>query len=540
MLGQMMNQPLLISSLVAHATKFHSDRTIISVETDGSVTNTNWAEVELRSRKLASALGKLGLKAGDRVATIAWNNHRHLEIYFGASGGEFVCHTINPRLIPTQIAYIINHAEDEILFIDKTFLPIAVGLKDHLKTVKNVVLMGARDEEALAALPNILFYEDLIADGDADYQWPEFDEESASSLCYTSGTTGNPKGVLYSHRSTMLHTFCVVAPDSLNLSALDNVLPVVPMFHVNAWGLPYATAMTGSQLTLPGPGLDGVSLKNLINKYNVTLAAGVPTLWQGLLTALRESGEKLETLKRTIIGGAACPLSLIKAFEDDYGVDIVHAWGMTETSPLGSVNKPLTKHLNQTDAENDDMAVKQGRPPFGIDLRMCDDAGAVLPNDANAQGELQVRGPWVVSEYFRAETQTLTDDGWFATGDVANLDNDGFMQITDRAKDVIKSGGEWISSIDLENLAIGHTDILDAAVIAAKHEKWDERPILLAVKVEGSNLTEDELLAIYPGKVAKWWIPDRVIFVKELPHGGTGKLLKNKLRAEFENILLGN
>lgn len=539
MLGQMMSEPMLISSLVKHAGTYHSDRDIISVETDGSVTKTNWKNVEQRSRKLASALGKLGLKAGDRAATIAWNNHRHLEIYFGVSGGEYVCHTINPRLIPTQIAYIINHAEDQILFIDKTFLPIAVGLKDHLKTVKHVVLMGARDEEALAALPNILFYEDLIADGDDDYQWPTFDENAASSLCYTSGTTGNPKGVLYSHRSTILHTFCVVAPDSLNLSSTDNVLPVVPMFHVNAWGLPYATAMTGSQLTLPGPGLDGVSLKNLINKYKVTLAAGVPTLWQGLLIALRESGEKMPSLKSTIIGGAACPLSLIKAYEDDYGVDIIHAWGMTETSPLGSVNRPLSKHLSQSDAENDEMSVKQGRPPYGIELRICDDEGNVLPRDAEAQGELQVRGPWVINEYFKADAETLTADNWFATGDVATLDNDGFMQITDRAKDVIKSGGEWISSIDLENLAIGHEDILDAAVIGAKHEKWDERPILLAVKAEGSTLTEDELLAIYPGKVAKWWIPDRVVFVAELPHGGTGKLLKNKLRDEFENILLG-
>lgn len=538
MLGQMMSEPLLISSLVKHAGKFHSDRDIISVETDGSVTKTNWQNVERRARKLASALGKLGLKAGDRAATIAWNNHRHLEIYFGVSGGEFICHTINPRLIPTQIAYIINHAEDEILFIDKTFLPIAVGLKDHLKTVKHVVLMGARDEEALAALPDILFFEDLIADGDDDYEWPIFDENSASSLCYTSGTTGNPKGVLYSHRSTMIHTFCVVAPDSLNLSATDNVLPVVPMFHVNAWGLPYAAAMTGSQLTLPGPGLDGVSLKNLINKYKVTMAAGVPTLWQGLLIALRESGEKLETLDGTIIGGAACPLSLIKAYEDDYNVDIIHAWGMTETSPLGSVNRPLTKHLNQTDAENEEMAVKQGRPPYGVDLRICDDEGNILPNNAEAQGELQIRGPWVIDEYFKAEGETLTTDGWFATGDVAMLDNDGFMQITDRAKDVIKSGGEWISSIDLENLAIGHDEVLDAAVIGARHPKWDERPLLLAVKAEGSTLTEQELLAIYPNKVAKWWIPDRVVFVAELPHGGTGKLLKNKLRDEFGDIYM--
>ncbi|MBL1420735.1 MAG: long-chain-fatty-acid--CoA ligase [Alphaproteobacteria bacterium] len=538
MLGQMMSQPLLISSMVAHAGKFHSDRDIISVETDGSVTKTNWQNVEKRARLLASALGKLGLKAGDRAATIAWNNHRHLEIYFGVSGAEYICHTINPRLIPEQIAYIINHAEDQILFIDKTFLPIAVGLKDHLKTVKNIVLMGARDEEALTALPNILFYEDLIADGDDSYEWPSFDENAASSLCYTSGTTGHPKGVLYSHRSTMLHSFCVVAPDSLSLSAIDNVLPVVPMFHVNAWGLPYAAAMTGAQLTLPGPGLDGVSLKNLINNYGVTLAAGVPTLWQGLLIALRETGEKLKTLDRTIIGGAACPLSLIIAFEDDYNVNIIHAWGMTETSPLGSVNRPLTKHLNQTDTETDQMAVKQGRPPFGIDLRICDDEGQVLPNDTKAQGELQVRGLWVVEGYFKAETETLNADGWFPTGDVANLDNDGFMQITDRAKDVIKSGGEWISSIDLENLAIGHEDILDAAVIGAKHEKWGERPLLLAVKAEGSELTEDELLAIYPNKVAKWWIPDRVIFVTELPHGGTGKLLKNKLRDAYENVLL--
>ncbi len=539
MLGQMMDKPLLISNLITYAAKFHGDRDIISVETDASITKTNWANINERAKKLASALGKLGLKAGDRCATIAWNNHRHLEVYFGTAGGEYVCHTINPRLSAEQLGYVINHANDQILFIDKTFLPIAVGLKDHMPNVKQVILMGAKDEEALAALPNIMFYEDLIASGDADYQWPDFDENTASSLCYTSGTTGHPKGVLYSHRSTLLHSYCVVMPDSLSLSALDNIIPVVPMFHVNAWGLPYAAAMTGAQLTLPGPGLDGASLLKMINEYQVTIAAGVPTLWQGLLAALRETGAKIPSLDRTIIGGTACPISLIKAFKDDYDVDILHAWGMTETSPVGLVNKPLIKHLNQSKDEQEAMAVKQGRPPFGIDIRICGDDGSKLAHDGAVQGELQVNGYWVVKDYFNIEADTtLAGDGWFATGDVATIDGDGFVNITDRAKDVIKSGGEWISSIDLENLAIGHDEILDAAVIGAKHIKWDERPVLLVVLAEGSSLSEAEILADYVGQVPKFWIPDRVLFVEALPHGGTGKLLKNKLRDDYGDCLL--
>ena len=539
MLGQMMDKPLLISNLITYAAKFHGDRDIISVETDASITKTNWANINERAKKLASALGKLGLKAGDRCATIAWNNHRHLEVYFGTAGGEYVCHTINPRLSAEQLGYVINHANDQILFIDKTFLPIAVGLKDHMRNVKQVILMGAKDEEALAALPNIMFYEDLIASGDADYQWPDFDENTASSLCYTSGTTGHPKGVLYSHRSTLLHSYCVVMPDSLSLSALDNIIPVVPMFHVNAWGLPYAAAMTGAQLTLPGPGLDGASLLKMINEYQVTIAAGVPTLWQGLLAALRETGAKIPSLDRTIIGGTACPISLIKAFKDDYDVDILHAWGMTETSPVGLVNKPLIKHLNQSKDEQEAMAVKQGRPPFGIDIRICGDDGSKLAHDGAVQGELQVNGYWVVKDYFNIEADTtLAGDGWFATGDVATIDGDGFVNITDRAKDVIKSGGEWISSIDLENLAIGHDEILDAAVIGAKHIKWDERPVLLVVLAEGSSLSEAEILADYVGQVPKFWIPDRVLFVEALPHGGTGKLLKNKLRDDYGDCLL--
>ncbi len=540
MLGQMMRHDLTISSLISHAARYHADTQVVSVETDGSVIRTTWGDTELRARKLASALENRGIEMGDRVATIAWNNQRHLEIYFGVAGAGMVCHTINPRLFPEQLVYIINHAEDRVLFLDRTFLPVAAKLGEHLKTVKHIVLMGPRDEEAAAIVPGLMFYDELIEEGDADYEWPQVNENAPSSLCYTSGTTGNPKGVLYTHRSTVLHTLGGNQPDALNLSARDSVMPVVPMFHVNAWGVPYIAPAVGCKLVLPGPNLDGDSLVKLIDGEEITLALGVPTIWMGLLASLEKLGSKAASLKRTVIGGSACPPSMIRAFREKYGVEVMHAWGMTETSPLGTLNTLLNKHDTLSEDEQYQIREGQGRPPFGVDLRIVDPEGHVLPHDGTAQGELQIRGHWIVDTYFRTEKTTLTMDGWFDTGDVATIDPNGYMVIRDRSKDIIKSGGEWISTLELENIAIGHPSVANAAAIAARHEKWDERPILVAILKPGQSVTEQELLDFYEGKIAKWQIPDRAIFVDALPIGGTGKVLKNKLREQFANVLIGD
>ncbi|HHB81220.1 MAG TPA: long-chain-fatty-acid--CoA ligase [Aliiroseovarius sp.] len=521
-----------------HAERYHGSGAVVSVETTGGIERSNWGEVAVNARRLASALGKLGLEEGDRAATIAWNNRRHLEIYFGVAGGGMVCHTINPRLFPEQLIYIINHAADKVLFLDKTFLPIAAKLGEHLKSVKHVVLMGPRDEEAAGMVEGLLFYDELLETGDADYTWPELDENAASSLCYTSGTTGNPKGVLYSHRSTVLHSIGGNQPDGVAISACDTVLPVVPMFHVNAWGVPYIAAATGCKLVLPGPGLDGESLVKLIDGERVSLALGVPTIWMGLLAALEATGSKAESLKRTIVGGSALPPSMIPTFRDKYGVELIHAWGMTETSPLGTLNNLLQKH-EELDVETQAaLRLGQGRAPYGVEMRIVDEAGEVLPNDGETQGDLQIRGPWIVERYFGAEESALTPDGWFDTGDVATLDADGYMIIRDRSKDIIKSGGEWISTVELENIAMAHPGIAMAAAIAARHEKWDERPVLIAVKAEEADVDEAGLLAFYDGKIAKWQVPDKVIFVDALPIGATGKFLKNKLREEFGEVLI--
>lgn len=538
MLGQMMQDRLLISSLVDHAGKYHGTTEITSVETDGTIARSNWAEVQQNSKKLASALTKMGLKPSARCATIAWNNRRHLEIYFGVSGGGFVCHTINPRLFPEQLVYIVNHAEDEVLFIDSTFLPLAAALRDKMPTLKAIVLMGARDEAALEQIPELVFYDEFIETGDAEYTWPDFDEHTASSLCYTSGTTGNPKGVLYSHRSTMLHSFAAALPDCIGFSAQDIVLPVVPMFHVNAWGSPYAAAMVGAQLVMPGPGLDGSSLLKLIDTEKVNIALGVPTIWQGLLMAAKETGSTLETLKRTVVGGSACPPIMIDTFREEYGVDLVHAWGMTEMSPLGTSNKPLAKHAKLPIADQHKLRENQGRPPYGMDLKIVDDDGNALPHDDTAQGDLLVRGPWVISGYFKPDKVEELRDGWFDTGDVARIDADGYMTICDRSKDIIKSGGEWISSVELENIAVAHPDLLEAAIIGAAHPKWDERPVLVAVKAEGCDPNPNDLIAFFDGKIASWQKPDKVVFTDALPRNATGKVLKRNLREEFGQVLM--
>lgn len=535
--GQMMNMPLVISSLIKHAEKYHGQTEIVSVETTSGITRTNWAGVAKRSRQLANKLNHLGLVNGDCCATLAWNNHRHLEVYFGVSGQGLICHTINPRLFPAQLVYIINHAQDKILFVDHTFLPIISMLVDRIPSVKTYVLLGEKDEELAKLVPGLQFYEDFIADGNANHEWPELDEYSPSSLCYTSGTTGDPKGALYSHRSTLLHSFAISLPDSMGLSAKESIMPVVPMFHVNAWGVPYAAAMVGAKLVMPGAKLDGHSLLNLIQNEGVTLALGVPTIWQGLLTAAEKTGSTLGKLRRTIVGGSACPPSMMTTFRERYGVETIHAWGMTELSPVGAINNLLQKHEALPENEQLAIRVSQGRPPFGMELRIVDDRGDVVANDGVSQGNLQCRGHWVMDTYFNADTSALSD-GWFATGDVAVIDADGYMSIRDRSKDIIKSGGEWISTVELENIAVAHPEVLSAAAIAAKHLKWDERPLLIVVKRDGSTLTAGALLAFFADKIAKWQIPDDVVFVDELPMNATGKLLKNKLREVYGAYLL--
>ncbi|WP_420013983.1 long-chain-fatty-acid--CoA ligase [Tateyamaria sp.] len=538
MFGQMMNFPLTIGSLVDHAARFHAETEIVSVNTAGGVEMASWGSVGANAHRLGDALTKLGLAPQARCATIAWNNRRHLEIYFGVSGAGFVCHTINPRLFPEQLVYIINHAQDEVLFIDRTFIPLVKAIRDKLPGLKHIVLMEGRDEAAAAEIEGLEFYDELIATGSPDTAWPDFDENTASSLCYTSGTTGNPKGVLYSHRSTVLHSFASNSPDCIGFSARDVVLPVVPMFHVNAWGTPYACAMVGARMVMPGPGLDGPSLVDLIDTYKVNVALGVPTIWLGLLGAAEAKGSQLESLKRTVVGGSACPPSMITTFRDKYEVELIHAWGMTEMSPLGSTNQPLAKHSDLPLEDQYALRENQGRPPWGVDLKIVDADGVELPRDGVAQGDLMVRGHWILDSYFlSSREETLTDD-WFHTGDVATLDADGFLSIKDRSKDIIKSGGEWISSVDLENIAIAHPALADAAVIGARHVKWDERPVLVAVAAEGQSPSETEVLSIFEGKIASWQVPDRVVFTDVLPRNATGKVLKRNLREEFGEVLI--
>ncbi len=535
--NSMIQQSLTITAIIEHANRYHGNTEVVSVETDGQISRSSWSGIHDNALKLSSSLKSLGIEQGERVATIAWNNQRHLELYFGVSCGGMVCHTINPRLFPEQLVYILNHAQDKALFIDTTFVPLVAKIRSQLQSVQSIVLMGPRNEEAASTIDGLLFYDELLADCDAGFAWPQLDENQPSSLCYTSGTTGNPKGVLYTHRSTVLHSLGGNQPDGLAISATDTVMPVVPMFHVNAWGVPYVAAMVGCKLAMPGPGLDGPSLVKLIDEEQVTLALGVPTIWQGLLAALQESGSKVESLQRTVVGGSALPPSMISEFRDRYNVDLIHAWGMTEMSPLGTLNQLLQKHAMLGTDEQAEVRLGQGRAPFGVEMRLVDDEGKLLPNDGVTQGALQVRGYWIIDTYFLEESSALTDDGWFDTGDVATIDADGYMVIRDRAKDIIKSGGEWISTVELENIAIGHPDVANAAVIAARHDKWDERPVLIVVLAAGANTSEAELLAYYNDKVATWQVPDKVLFVESLPLGGTGKVLKSKLREEYGEVL---
>ncbi|WP_455280757.1 3-(methylthio)propionyl-CoA ligase [Cupriavidus necator] len=534
--GQMMSAPLLISSIISHAARYYGTTEIVSRRTEGDLHRYTYRDCELRARKLAQALGALGVNQGERVGTLAWNGYRHLEIYYGVSGMGAVCHTINPRLFPEQIAYIVNHAEDGYIFFDLTFLPLVEGVAPHCPSVKGWVAMTDRAHMPAESKVPLLCYEELIDAQDGDYQWPRFDENMASSLCYTSGTTGNPKGALYSHRSTVLHSYASALPDALGCSASDVILPVVPMFHVNAWGLPYSVPLVGAKLVLPGARLDGASLHELFEQEKVTFSAGVPTVWLGLLQYVQSNNLKFSTFRRTVIGGSAAPPAMIRALEA-CGVEVIHAWGMTEMSPLGTSCKLLAKHAELSDADRHKIQEKQGRVIYGVDMKIVDGEGNELPWDGKAFGDLMVRGPWVIDRYFRNEADPLVE-GWFPTGDVATIDPDGFMQITDRSKDVIKSGGEWISSIDIENVAAAHPAVHMAACISAYHPKWDERPLLVVVKKPGAEVSREELLQFFEGKVAKWWIPDDVAFVTEIPLTATGKMQKLKLREQFKDYKL--
>ncbi|MCC2547172.1 long-chain-fatty-acid--CoA ligase [Hymenobacter sp. BT175] len=540
MLGLMMSQPLRIAGLIEHAAKWHGDTEIVTRLTEGGIHRYTYADAHRRSQQLAGALTALGVSMGDRVGTLAWNNHRHFELYYGISGMGAVCHTINPRLFPEQLVYIINHAQDRYIFFDLTFLPLVEKLAPACPHVLGWVLMS--DQAHLPAdtsLPLLLCYEDLLNEQPAGFNWPVFDENTASSLCYTSGTTDQPKGVLYSHRSTLLHSYAAGLPDCFNCSVRDVILPVVPMFHVNAWGIPYLAPLIGCKLVLPGPGLDAASLFELFEAEGVTFSAGVPTIWFGLLTFMREKQARFSTLGKMIVGGSSCPPALLKAFDVELGVTIRHAWGMTETSPLGTVNTLKSRQLSLSPDEQFAIQTKQGRAIFGVDMKIVDDSGAELPHNGVAFGDLLVRGPFIVADYFRSSSPgELTQDGWFRTGDVATIDADGFLNITDRSKDVIKSGGEWISSIDLENLAVAHPAVAEAAVIGVPHPKWGERPLLIVVCKPGQDVSPEELLAFFDGKVASWWKPDAVEFVNQLPHTATGKLLKTRLRQDFAGYTL--
>jgi len=542
MQGLMSDQPLLISSLIEYAARYHGKTEIVSRTTNGGEERSNYEETHLRSKKLAQALMKLGAEIGDRIATMAWSNIRHYELYYGVSGIGSVCHTINPRLYPEQITYIINDAEDKFLFIDLDFIPLVEKIYSSLNNLNTIIVLCTKTEmPKSSSINNLICYEDLIDVEDGNFEWPQFDEKTASSLCYTSGTTGNPKGVLYAHRSTIVHSLAAAAPDNLNVSARDVVMPVAPMFHANSWGIPYVATMVGAKLVLPGRHLDGESVHSLITKESVTLTAAVPTIWLMLFEYLEKSGKSLVSLNRCMIGGSACPRSMMEIFKKKYGVTVIHGWGMTETSPLGAINTPLAKHSYMSTDELLDLSEKQGRPMYGVELRITDDKGKVLPNDGKAFGDLWIKGPWICSGYMNIKNSEVhRKDGWFMTGDVATIDTDGYMHITDRTKDVIKSGGEWISSIEIENIAVGHNKIAEAAVIGVPHPKWDERPLLIVVPSENEKINKQEILDYLKGKIASWWMPDDVVFIDEIPHTATGKIQKLALREKFKGYKLEN
>ena len=538
MLGNMQDGQLLISGLIEHAEIYHTDTEIVSRTVEGPIHRYTLKDAANRSRKLANALGKLGLQQGDVVGTLAWNTFRHFELYFGVSGIGCVVNTVNPRLFPEQLTYIINHAANKYLFVDLTFVPLVESISDSLEGIKGIIVLTDKENMPETELKNVICYEELIADEPTEYDWPVFDENTASSLCYTSGTTGNPKGVLYSHRSTLLHTWIVSSGNVGKVSSSSVILPVVPMFHVNAWGIPYASAMFGAKLVLPGPMMDGASIFELIDQEKPDLLMGVPTVWLGLLQYLNETNQTLDSVTTALVGGSAAPRAMIQEFEEKHDVFLMHGWGMTEMSPLGTATSRTAEMDNMDIESRYDLQEKQGKAFFGVEMTIADDEGNELPKDGVAFGRLLVKGPTIVERYFKTNESSLDENGWFDTGDVAKIHPEGSMEIVDRSKDVIKSGGEWISSIDLENAAVGHPEVAEACVIGVLHKKWDERPLLLIVKVDGKAPSKEEILAFLEDKVAKWWMPDDVIFVSELPHTATGKLLKTNLRDEYKEHLI--
>jgi fatty-acyl-CoA synthase len=539
MLGLMQDWPLTVDKILDHAAEWHGGREIVGRSVEGPIVRTTYAEVHSRAKRLSNALKGLGVGLGDRVATLAWNSARHMEAWYAIMGLGAVCHTLNPRLFPDQLCYIINHAEDQVLFTDLTFLPTIIERRADMKSVRHVIVMTDQGHMASVGLDGALCYERLIEENGEDCAWGGFDENTAAGLCYTSGTTGNPKGVLYSHRTNFLHTLVTLQRDVMGLSGLDVVLPVVPMFHANAWGLAFSCPAVGCKMVMPGQKLDGASVHELIETEGVTFSAAVPTVWQMLLQHLRATGGRLDKLKRVVIGGSAVPESLVRAFRDDYGVDVTHAWGMTETSPLGTLSVPTPEVAAMPAEEQLRYKLKQGRPPAGTELKLTDDEGRRQPHDGTTYGRLKIKGAFIVGSYFKGEGgEILDDEGFFDTGDVATIDALGYMQITDRAKDVIKSGGEWISSIEIENLAAGHPKALIAAVIGVAHPKWDERPLLLVKLKDGESATREEILTYLEGKIARWWMPDDVVFVDDIPLGATGKIDKKLIRQRFEGYEL--
>ena len=534
--GDMQRWTPNVASIIEHAKEFHPNKEVISRMVSGDIHRTNYDEVCIRSRKLASALERDGYKKGDVIATLALNTYRHLEMYYGISGMGAICHTLNFRLHPEQAVYIINHADDKIIFCEVPFIPILEGLKDQLPCVEKYIILCDASDMPETALKNAISYEEYISSGDEDYEWPAMDDDAACGLCYTSGTTGNPKGVLYSHKSNILHAQASLV--GMPIGPDESILMVVPLFHVLAWGIPYYGPMHGSKLVMPGMQMEGEPLYDLIEKEKVTLAFGVPTIWMGLLAYCRDNNKILTSVRNTIIGGSALSLPTLQEFDEVHDVNVIHAWGMTEMSPLGTINVPTPEMENMNKEEKYAIQLKQGKPIYGVELKVVDDAGVELPKDGESQGHLMVRGPWILQKYFKAEKDAVDKDGWFDTGDISVLDTDGYMIIKDRAKDVIKSGGEWISSIDLENAAFGHPEIAEACVVGIPHPKWDERPMLFVVTNSGEPIEKDGILDFLTSKVAKWWLPDEIVFLKELPHGATGKLQKFELREEYNNYYM--
>ena len=538
MFGLMQDWPLLCHRIIDHAATYHAERPVITRSVEGPFHTTNYAALRKRALRVAQRLEKDGIGSGDRVATLAWNTWRHLEAWYGIMGCGAVYHTVNPRLFPEQIAWIVNHAEDRVMMVDLTFVPLLEKLADKLKPIERTVVLTDAAHMPATALKNAVPYEEWIAEVDGDYAWKVFDENTAAGMCYTSGTTGHPKGVLYSHRSNVLHSMMAAQLDAMGVSSRDVILPVVPMFHANCWGLALTSPMIGAAMVMPGGKLDGASIYELLDSCRVTFTAAVPTVWLMLLQHLEANDLKLPYLRKVVIGGSACPRAMTQKFQEVYDVEVCHAWGMTEMSPLGTLASLKPEYAGLTGEARLDVQMKQGHPPFGVDMKIADDHNRELPRDGKTFGRLKVRGPSVARAYFREDAGALDAEGYFDTGDVATLDRHGYMQITDRSKDVIKSGGEWISSIELENLAVGHPKVAEAAVIGVRHPKWDERPLLVVVLKEGVAATKTELLGFLDGKVPKWWMPDDIAFVAEIPHTATGKIQKNVLRETFKNFVL--